>query len=173
MSVLNFKIHAFDMFNLPFAADKDKDFKHPQTVRVCEVRTFLRIWILLQIATCTSIQQHRSSFENEKPRSFHPPGKKQSIEKVHEAVIVCTVALNFFTFYFSKIPAQRVSPFLPEKTLMLSTKLGMNSGKDSSCTYFFSSRSIHPFEVPEIISFPIDQGNPLFMKWIEEAVPDE
>ncbi|KAK6470863.1 protein CutA-like protein [Huso huso] len=34
-------------------------------------------------------------------------------------------------------------------------------------------RSIHPFEVPEIISFPIDQGNPLFMKWIEEAVPDE
>ncbi|NXK62432.1 CUTA protein, partial [Sylvietta virens] len=32
-------------------------------------------------------------------------------------------------------------------------------------------RSIHPFEIPEIISLPIDQGNPLFLKWIEENVP--
>ncbi|XP_074747254.1 protein CutA isoform X1 [Strix uralensis] len=32
-------------------------------------------------------------------------------------------------------------------------------------------RSIHPFEIPEIISLPIDQGNPLYLKWIEESVP--
>ncbi|NXY84857.1 CUTA protein, partial [Alcedo cyanopectus] len=32
-------------------------------------------------------------------------------------------------------------------------------------------RSIHPFENPEIISLPIDQGNPLYLKWIEESVP--
>ncbi|XP_054077014.1 protein CutA isoform X2 [Rissa tridactyla] len=32
-------------------------------------------------------------------------------------------------------------------------------------------RSIHPFEIPEIISLPIDQGNPLYLKWIEENVP--
>ncbi|NXH26022.1 CUTA protein, partial [Myiagra hebetior] len=32
-------------------------------------------------------------------------------------------------------------------------------------------RSIHPFETPEIISLPIDQGNPLYLKWIEENVP--
>ncbi|XP_071881335.1 protein CutA homolog [Anas platyrhynchos] len=32
-------------------------------------------------------------------------------------------------------------------------------------------RSIHPFEIPEVISLPIDQGNPLYLKWIEENVP--
>ncbi|NXO43459.1 CUTA protein, partial [Locustella ochotensis] len=32
-------------------------------------------------------------------------------------------------------------------------------------------RSIHPFEIPEIISLPIDQGNPLYLRWIEESVP--
>ncbi|NXN96735.1 CUTA protein, partial [Rhinopomastus cyanomelas] len=32
-------------------------------------------------------------------------------------------------------------------------------------------RSIHPFEIPEIISLPIDQGNPLYLRWIEENVP--
>ncbi|NXM21077.1 CUTA protein, partial [Ploceus nigricollis] len=32
-------------------------------------------------------------------------------------------------------------------------------------------RSIHPFEMPEIISLPIDQGNPVYLKWIEENVP--
>ncbi|XP_014735607.1 PREDICTED: protein CutA isoform X1 [Sturnus vulgaris] len=32
-------------------------------------------------------------------------------------------------------------------------------------------RSIHPFEIPEIISLPIDQGNPLYLKWIDENVP--
>ncbi|NWT72629.1 CUTA protein, partial [Prunella himalayana] len=32
-------------------------------------------------------------------------------------------------------------------------------------------RSIHPFEIPEIISLPIDQGNPGYLKWIEENVP--
>lgn len=35
----------------------------------------------------------------------------------------------------------------------------------------FHFRSIHPFEIPEIISLPIDQGNPLYLKWIEESVP--
>ncbi|NXC85168.1 CUTA protein, partial [Cercotrichas coryphoeus] len=32
-------------------------------------------------------------------------------------------------------------------------------------------RSIHPFEIPEIISLPIDQGNPLYLRWIAENVP--
>ncbi|NXH61434.1 CUTA protein, partial [Rhabdornis inornatus] len=32
-------------------------------------------------------------------------------------------------------------------------------------------RSIHPFEIPEIISLPIDQGNPLYLKWIDDNVP--
>ncbi|TRZ15189.1 hypothetical protein HGM15179_011900 [Zosterops borbonicus] len=32
-------------------------------------------------------------------------------------------------------------------------------------------RSIHPFEIPDIISLPIDQGNPLYLRWIGENVP--
>ncbi|NWT25135.1 CUTA protein, partial [Cardinalis cardinalis] len=32
-------------------------------------------------------------------------------------------------------------------------------------------RSIHPFEIPEIISLPIDQGNPAYLRWMEENVP--
>ncbi|XP_059720867.1 protein CutA homolog isoform X3 [Haemorhous mexicanus] len=32
-------------------------------------------------------------------------------------------------------------------------------------------RSIHPFEIPEIISLPIDQGNPGYLQWMEENVP--
>uniref|UniRef100_A0A674JHD5 Protein CutA n=1 Tax=Terrapene triunguis TaxID=2587831 RepID=A0A674JHD5_9SAUR len=34
-------------------------------------------------------------------------------------------------------------------------------------------KSMHPFEIPEFISLPIDQGNPLYLKWIEEGVPDD
>ncbi|XP_034607932.1 protein CutA [Trachemys scripta elegans] len=34
-------------------------------------------------------------------------------------------------------------------------------------------RSMHPFEIPEFISLPIDQGNPLYLKWMEEGVPDD
>uniref|UniRef100_A0A8D2PMJ1 Uncharacterized protein n=1 Tax=Zosterops lateralis melanops TaxID=1220523 RepID=A0A8D2PMJ1_ZOSLA len=32
----------------------------------------------------------------------------------------------------------------------------------------FHFRSIHPFEIPDIISLPIDQGNPLYLRWIGE-----
>ncbi|XP_038012515.1 protein CutA [Motacilla alba alba] len=32
-------------------------------------------------------------------------------------------------------------------------------------------RSIHPFEIPEIISLPIEQGNPGYLRWMEENVP--
>ncbi|KAM8995550.1 protein CutA isoform 1-T2 [Ara ararauna] len=34
-------------------------------------------------------------------------------------------------------------------------------------------RSIHPFEIPETISLPIDQGNPLYLKWLEESIPQD
>ncbi|XP_066189155.1 protein CutA homolog [Sylvia atricapilla] len=32
-------------------------------------------------------------------------------------------------------------------------------------------RSIHPFEMPDIISLPIDRGNPPYLRWIGENVP--
>ncbi|XP_078405757.1 protein CutA homolog [Cetorhinus maximus] len=34
-------------------------------------------------------------------------------------------------------------------------------------------RSVHPFEIPEVISLSVDQGNPLYLKWIEETVSEE
>ncbi|XP_074829458.1 protein CutA homolog isoform X3 [Natator depressus] len=34
-------------------------------------------------------------------------------------------------------------------------------------------RSLHPFEIPEFISLPIDQGNLLYLKRIEEGVSDD
>ncbi|XP_072422303.1 protein CutA homolog isoform X1 [Chiloscyllium punctatum] len=34
-------------------------------------------------------------------------------------------------------------------------------------------RSVHPFEVPEVISILVDQGNPLYLKWIEETVLED
>ncbi|XP_068455584.1 protein CutA homolog isoform X1 [Clinocottus analis] len=33
-------------------------------------------------------------------------------------------------------------------------------------------RSHHPYEVAEVISLPIDQGNPPYLKWIGEVVPE-
>ncbi|XP_043534050.1 protein CutA homolog isoform X2 [Chiloscyllium punctatum] len=33
-------------------------------------------------------------------------------------------------------------------------------------------RSVHPYDVAEVISVPIDQGNPPYMKWLSEVVPE-
>ncbi|XP_066521462.1 protein CutA homolog isoform X2 [Hoplias malabaricus] len=33
-------------------------------------------------------------------------------------------------------------------------------------------RSNHPYEVAEVISLPIDQGNPPYLKWIGNIVPE-
>ncbi|XP_075939108.1 protein CutA homolog [Anarhichas minor] len=33
-------------------------------------------------------------------------------------------------------------------------------------------RSNHPYEVAEVISLPIEQGNPPYLKWIGDAVPE-
>lgn len=33
-------------------------------------------------------------------------------------------------------------------------------------------RSHHPYEVAEVISLPIEQGNPPYLKWIEGVVPE-
>jgi periplasmic divalent cation tolerance protein len=34
-------------------------------------------------------------------------------------------------------------------------------------------RELHPYEVPEIIAVPILQGNPDYLKWIQETVRTE
>lgn len=34
-------------------------------------------------------------------------------------------------------------------------------------------RSNHPYSVAEVISTPIENGNPLYLKWIHESVPDK
>ncbi|XP_041093767.1 protein CutA homolog [Polyodon spathula] len=33
-------------------------------------------------------------------------------------------------------------------------------------------RSVHPYEVAEVISLPIDQGNPPYLKWLGDTVPE-
>ncbi|KAM4640898.1 protein CutA isoform 2-T8 [Discoglossus pictus] len=33
-------------------------------------------------------------------------------------------------------------------------------------------RSVHPYEVCEVISLPVDQGNPPYLKWVTETVPE-
>uniref|UniRef100_A0A8C6ZLZ5 CutA divalent cation tolerance homolog n=1 Tax=Nothoprocta perdicaria TaxID=30464 RepID=A0A8C6ZLZ5_NOTPE len=44
---------------------------------------------------------------------------------------------------------------------------------EESTEILLVSVSIHPFEIPEIISLPIDQGNPLYFKWLEESMARE
>ncbi|XP_015686851.1 protein CutA isoform X1 [Protobothrops mucrosquamatus] len=34
-------------------------------------------------------------------------------------------------------------------------------------------RSVHPYEVAEVIALPIQQGNPPYLRWVEETVPPE
>jgi len=33
-------------------------------------------------------------------------------------------------------------------------------------------RALHPYEVPEIISLPVVEGNPAYLRWVEESVAD-
>uniref|UniRef100_A0A673HR56 Zgc:63972 n=1 Tax=Sinocyclocheilus rhinocerous TaxID=307959 RepID=A0A673HR56_9TELE len=33
-------------------------------------------------------------------------------------------------------------------------------------------KSVHPYDIPEIISFPIDDGSQHYLKWMEDAVTD-
>uniref|UniRef100_A0A671LSH2 Zgc:63972 n=1 Tax=Sinocyclocheilus anshuiensis TaxID=1608454 RepID=A0A671LSH2_9TELE len=39
-------------------------------------------------------------------------------------------------------------------------------------TYMCSLRAVHPYDIPEIISFPIDDGSQHYLKWMEDAVTD-
>ncbi|XP_046901352.1 protein CutA homolog [Hypomesus transpacificus] len=34
-------------------------------------------------------------------------------------------------------------------------------------------RSVHPYEIPEILSFPVDGGSLAYLKWMDEAMPDD
>ncbi|XP_040180916.1 protein CutA isoform X1 [Rana temporaria] len=52
-----------------------------------------------------------------------------------------------------------------EVLLMIKTR----SSKVPSLTEYV--RSVHPYEVCEVISVPIDQGNPPYLSWVEDAVP--
>lgn len=49
--------------------------------------------------------------------------------------------------------------------------LSVHSG-DSSFLNALLYSSKHPYEVAEVISMPIDQGNPPYLKWIGDIVPE-
>ncbi|XP_030599180.1 protein CutA homolog isoform X2 [Archocentrus centrarchus] len=34
-------------------------------------------------------------------------------------------------------------------------------------------RSVHPYANPEVLSFPVDDGSLAYMKWMDEAIPDD
>lgn len=34
-------------------------------------------------------------------------------------------------------------------------------------------RSIHPYENPEVLSLAVDDGSLAYMKWMDEAIPDD
>ncbi|XP_029941370.1 protein CutA homolog, partial [Salarias fasciatus] len=34
-------------------------------------------------------------------------------------------------------------------------------------------RSIHPYANPEVLSFPVEDGSLAYMKWMDEAIPDD
>ncbi|XP_027138015.1 protein CutA homolog isoform X2 [Larimichthys crocea] len=34
-------------------------------------------------------------------------------------------------------------------------------------------RSVHPYENPEVLSFPVEDGSLAYMKWMDEAIPDD
>ncbi|XP_064179790.1 protein CutA homolog isoform X1 [Anguilla rostrata] len=53
-----------------------------------------------------------------------------------------------------------------EVLLMIKTR----SSKVSALAEYV--RSNHPYEVAEVISLPIDQGNPPYLKWLGEGVPE-
>lgn len=53
-----------------------------------------------------------------------------------------------------------------EVLLMIKTR----SSKVSALAEYV--RSNHPYEVAEVISLPIDQGNPPYLKWISDTVPE-
>lgn len=37
----------------------------------------------------------------------------------------------------------------------------------------FSSRSFHPYANPEVLSFAVQDGSLSYMRWMDEAVPDD
>ncbi|KAJ8406722.1 hypothetical protein AAFF_G00296380 [Aldrovandia affinis] len=53
-----------------------------------------------------------------------------------------------------------------EVLLMIKTR----SSKVSALAEYV--RSNHPYEVAEVISLPIDQGNPPYLKWLGDVVPE-
>ncbi|XP_072844069.2 protein CutA isoform X1 [Pogona vitticeps] len=54
-----------------------------------------------------------------------------------------------------------------EVLLMIKTR----SSRVSALAEFV--RSVHPYEVPEVIAVPIQEGNPPYLQWVEERVPAE
>ncbi|XP_056147035.1 protein CutA homolog isoform X3 [Lampris incognitus] len=34
-------------------------------------------------------------------------------------------------------------------------------------------RSVHPYENPEVLCFPVEGGSLSYMKWMDEAIPDD
>uniref|UniRef100_A0A3Q0QUJ5 Zgc:63972 n=1 Tax=Amphilophus citrinellus TaxID=61819 RepID=A0A3Q0QUJ5_AMPCI len=50
--------------------------------------------------------------------------------------------------------------------------LMVSSQRNSFCDQH-GLRSVHPYANPEVLSFPVDDGSLAYMKWMDEAIPDD
>ena len=44
---------------------------------------------------------------------------------------------------------------------------------DSNHSLLSFQRLVHPFEIPEIFSLPMDQGDVHYLKWLEEGMQED
>lgn len=58
------------------------------------------------------------------------------------------------------------------RLLLICTPCLAACSADSYLLIDFLSSSNHPYEVAETISLPINQGNPPYLKWIGDIVPE-
>ncbi|KPP72479.1 protein CutA-like, partial [Scleropages formosus] len=68
-----------------------------------------------------------------------------------------------FVMYFWKGEIQDATEIL----LLAKTR----TSKIQELTEFI--KSVHPYGVPEVLSIPVEQGNLPYMKWMDDAVPDD
>ncbi|KAM6900890.1 protein CutA homolog isoform 1-T1 [Lycodopsis pacificus] len=73
------------------------------------------------------------------------------------------------TMYYWKGEIQDAS-----EVLMMSLLLQLVKTKTSRIQQVVDFvRSLHPYANPEVLSFPVEDGSLAYMKWMDEAIPDD
>ncbi|XP_070789424.1 protein CutA isoform X2 [Pituophis catenifer annectens] len=94
-----------------------------------------------------------------------PPSSPAATALLSAAFVTCpneTVAKDIASYRWKDAVEEEA-----EVLLMIKTR----SSRVSALAEYV--RSVHPYEVAEVISVPIQQGNPPYLRWVEEAVAPE